>query len=265
MNARAALSETMGLRDRPGDAVVERRDWRRALGALRRLLADNQDTTQVFEIMRALNSGSTRAGYLRLIGGPTGARLAYERVELEARLMDDAWLDGFADGTVGAAYRGFVRSERLSAGGLAEVSKAGLSADQHDQRDPVAWYGRRVRDVHDLWHILTGYGRDPLGEACLVAFSYCQTRGLGWLAIALGALAKGGLGHGVRGVRGAVIEGFRNGRRAAWLPGLDYEKLMALPLDVARADLGIRTPARYHAVVARTPLLQPSPVSRIAP
>jgi ubiquinone biosynthesis protein COQ4 len=265
MNAHADLPTVAGLRDRPGDAVVERRDWRRALGALRRLLADNEDTTQVFEIMRALNRGSTRAGYLRLIAGPTGARLAYEHVELEARLMDDAWLDGFADGTVGAAYRAFVRGERLSALGLAQVSKAGLGADQHDQPDPVAWYGRRVRDIHDLWHILTGYGRDPLGEASLVAFSYSQTRGLGWLAIALGALAKGGLGHGVRGVRGAVIEGFRNGRKAAWLPGLDYEKLMGLPLDVARAELGIRPPARYRAVVARTPMLQPSPESRMAP
>jgi ubiquinone biosynthesis protein COQ4 len=34
--------------------------------------------------------------------------------------------------------------------------------------------------VHDIWHVLTGYRRDALGEACLVAFSYAQTRGLGW-------------------------------------------------------------------------------------
>ncbi len=175
--------------------------------------------------------------------------------------MDDAWLDGFADGTVGAAYRAFVRGERLSAGGLAQVSKAGLRADQHDQPDPVAWYGRRMRDIHDLWHVLTGYGRDPLGEASLVAFSYSQTRGLGWLAIALGVLVKGGVAHGVRGVRRAVIEGFRHGRVAAWLPGLDYEKLMALPLDLARAELGIRPPTRYQAVVARALLPCSSPVS----
>ena len=161
-------------------------------GALRRLMRDPDDTVAVFEIMRTLNRPSTRAGYLRLIARPDGARLAYERTELAARLMDDAWLDGFAPGTLGAAYRGFVRREGLSAEGLATVSRQGLAAHEIDVPDPIAWYGRRIRDTHDLWHMLTGYGRDPLGEACLVAFSFSQTRGRGWLLIALGALAKGG-------------------------------------------------------------------------
>ena len=235
------------LYDTPRKAP-QRLEWGKALSALRKLLRDNQDTVQVFEIMRALNHGSTRGGYARLIKGPTGARLAYDHIELADRLMDQAWLDTFADGSVGAVYRDFVRREQLSAGGLAEVSAVGLDPALVNMRDPVAWYGRRIRDVHDLWHILTGYGRDPLGEACLVAFSYRQTRGLGWLTIALGALAKGG--GGVKGVRAAILEGFRNGRRSAWLPGVDYEALMRLPVEQARRELGIVTPKRYRAVVA---------------
>ena len=63
-----------------------------AFKALRRLFADKEDTAQVFEIMRALNGGSSAWGYQRLLETPEGGRLAYERVELEARLMDDAWL-----------------------------------------------------------------------------------------------------------------------------------------------------------------------------
>ncbi len=233
-------------RDRP---VPHRPQWRKAIRATRRLLGNPDDTGQVFEIMRALNPPATRRGYLRLIDQPAGARLAYERTELAARLMDRDWLLRFAPGTVGAAYRDFVWSENLSAEGLVKESQRGIRAELVDAPHPVAWYGRRIRDVHDIWHILTGYGRDPLGEACLVAFSYAQTRGLGWLMIALGAGLRGG--NGVPGVRRAILEGFRHGRSSTWLPGVDYEALMQLPIETARAQLGIAPPARYRAVVAR--------------
>lgn len=249
MNAETDVGATStGLYDAPAARRPARREWGRALAALRRLLRDSDDTGAVFEIMRSLNAGSTHAGYLRLIAGPTGARIAFEHKELEPILMDDAWLDAFEEGTVAAVYRDFVRSERLSAAGLAEVSRGGV-ANRLDAPDPIAWYRRRMRDVHDLWHVLTDYGRDPLGEACLVGFSYSQTKGLGWLLIGLGAFARGRTGF--RGVRGAILEGVRNGGRAAWLPGLDYEALMAMPLDRARRTLGIVPPDRYRAVIAQ--------------
>jgi protein-L-isoaspartate O-methyltransferase len=43
--------------------------------------------------------------------------------------------------------------------------------------DPVAGedmtlFRERSREMHDLLHIVTGYGRDSLGEACLTAFSF---------------------------------------------------------------------------------------------
>ena len=43
-----------------------------------------------------------------------------------------------------------------------------------------------------------------------------------------------------------MIEGYRNGRRAAWLMGEDYEALLHEPLDAARARLGIREPVAYR-------------------
>lgn len=245
----ANANTNAGKKARRLRAPTHRPQWRIALRATRRLLGNADDTVQVFEIMRALNPPSTRRGYLRLIDQPAGARLAYERTELATRLMDRDWLTRFAPGTVGAAYRDFVWSENLSADGLVKESQRGLRAELIDAPHPVAWYGRRIRDVHDIWHILTGYGRDPLGEACLVAFSYAQTRGLGWLMIALGVAIRGG--EGVSGVRRAIWEGFRRGRRSEWLPGVDYEALMALSLEAARAQLGIAPPLRYQAVVAR--------------
>jgi ubiquinone biosynthesis protein COQ4 len=224
-----------------------RRQWLTAFKALRRLLNDKEDTGQVFEIMAALNGDSTMKGYQRLISTPQGGRLAYEGVELEARLMDDAWLDSFAPGTVGATYREFVRSENLSAEGLAEISRQ--RHGKVEVKHPYAWFGRRTRDIHDLWHILSGYHRDGLGEACLVAFSYAQTNSLGWAFIAAGAALRSRKGP-KQPYRKAIWQGYQRGKAAAWLLGEDYERLMAEPLDAARRRLNITPPTIYDSIPA---------------
>jgi ubiquinone biosynthesis protein COQ4 len=219
----------------------------RALNAIRKLLADKDDTVQVFEIMMAMNGRSTAKGYRRLISTVSGGRLAYERLEMAELLSDDAVIDGFAPGTVGAAYRHFVRSEGLSAEGLAAESRKARGAAP-DVRHPIAWFGRRIRDTHDLWHILTGYHRDGLGELGLVAFSYAQTGSLGWLVIAAGGVLQAvKLGHGAA-VAKIVWQAYRNGRRAAWLPGEDFVAILNEPLDAARARLNIARPTLYDAI-----------------
>jgi ubiquinone biosynthesis protein COQ4 len=223
-----------------------RRDWKTAFTALRRLLADANDTAQVFRIMRALNVDTSKTGYERLLQTAEGGRIAYDRVELAERLSDPTYVASFPEGSVGAAYAAFLRRTGYSAQGLVEVSRRD---DPRDTRHPYAWFGRRMRDMHDLWHVLTGYrADDPLGEACLVAFSYAQTKGLGWALIATGSTLNA-LRHpkGWVGAR-AIWEGYRLGQKAVWLPGEDYEKLLAEPLDAARERLRLNRPERYFAV-----------------
>ena len=222
-----------------------RRQWGVAFRALRRLLSDKDDTGQVFEIMAALNGGSTAKGYQRLLRTPRGGRLAFERAELAERLMDDAWLDSFAPGTVGATYRAFVRSENLSAQGLVDISQEVHGRNQIAH--PYAWFGRRTRDAHDIWHVLSGYHRDGLGEACLVAFSYAQTGSLGWAFIAMGAALRPRSGPKYPYTR-AIWQGYRRGKAAKWLAGEDYVELFAEPLDAARRRLGITPPTIYDAI-----------------
>jgi ubiquinone biosynthesis protein COQ4 len=221
-------------------------DWMHALKSLNRLLNDKEDTTAVFEIMRALNGSSTAKAYHKLLTVPQGGRIAYERAEFAHRLMDDTWLDSLPDGSVGAAYRTFIREEQLSAEGLAEISRQGETAI--DEPHPYAWMGRRTRDVHDLWHILSGYHRDALGEACLVAFSYAQTKGLGWALIALGAAHR--TGGSKYPFRRAIWQGYQRGKAAKWLLGEDYERLMSEPLESARRRLNITPATVYNAVPA---------------
>src|ERR1700744_1997689 len=193
-----------------------RRDWRGAFRAVKVLLADPNDTVQGFKIMQALNAGTSAKNYHRLIATPEGGRIAYARVELVQKLTDSAWLSQFPPGTVGAAYRAFLEKTGFSATGLEAVSKE-VHAERNEEH-PYAWFGRRERDIHDIWHVLTGYrANDPLGELCLVAFSYAQSKGMGWGFIAvMGSLKSLTEPHG-RDVIRAVWEGYRHGRVAKWL------------------------------------------------
>lgn len=230
----------------PARVQAAKLDWVGALRALQRLLNDKEDTYAVFEIMRALNGASTAKGYHRLLNTSQGGRLAYERQEFAARLMNDAWLDSLPEGSVGAAYRTFIRIEQLSADGLAEISRD--SGRDIDEPHPYAWFGRRTRDIHDIWHILSGYHRDAAGEACLVAFSFAQTGGLGWALIALGAASQG---HNTKyPFVKAIWQGYQRGKACAWLLGEDYEALMAEPLEAARVRLGITPPTIYDSIPA---------------
>lgn len=222
-----------------------RRDWKAAWVALRRLLANGDDTVQVFRIMRALNADNGARNYHRLLEQPGGGRIAYRQTELAELFSRPDYIASFKPGTVGAVYRAFLERTGYSAKGLAEVSQA--DAIPHEEQHPYAWFGRRERDIHDIWHVLTGYQADePLGEACLVAFSFAQTRGLGWAAIALGASLKAKKVTGSWIFARAVIEGYRHGKRARWLSGEDYEQLMHEPIDAVRRRLGIADPVRYR-------------------
>lgn len=225
-----------------------RYDWARAVRALQRLFKNKEDTAEVFEIMYALNGRAYAEDYARLLATADGGRIAYERVEFADRLLDEAWVAEFPPGSVGAAYRRFQATEHLSMGGLIEESHKALPAAELDQRHPYAWWFRRIRDLHDVWHVLTGYGRDALGEMCLAAFAYQEVRGPGWALIVTGGFLRCH-GPAAGAARRAILEARARARRAAWLPGEDYEQLMFEPLDAARQRLGLLPlPLAYEAV-----------------
>jgi ubiquinone biosynthesis protein COQ4 len=227
-----------------------KRDWRTAFVALRKLMANGDDTLQVFRIMRALNADTSHKNYRKLLSSAEGGRIAYHRVDLAQRFSDRAWLDSLPEGSVGAHYRAFLDRTGFSAKGLADISTADNTGWQ-DVEHPHVWFGQRERDIHDIWHTLTGYtAEEHLGELCLVAFSYAQTKGLGWGAIAaMGSLKSLRQTRGTKVVR-AAIEGYRHGKAAKWLHNEDYEKLLAEPLDAARKRLNILPAVKYREAQA---------------
>jgi ubiquinone biosynthesis protein COQ4 len=212
-----------------------------AFRAVRRLVNNPDSTEEVFTIFRAMRGRSGLWSFNRFAASPTGAAVLRERRALLARLTDRAALAALPEGTLGRAYLDFMDEQNLSAEGLVQAS-------QSWERDPLPpamnLFRERQRDAHDLTHLLTGYGRDPLGEACLLAFTYPQTRNLGMAMIVGMAMLRM-----PRIARRAVMEAWRHGRKASWLPGLDYEALLPRSLTELRAELNLAEPALYKAIL----------------
>ncbi len=222
---------------------------RATLHALRQLVANPDDTPRVFEITRGLGLPSLRRGALRFKSTPVGRRVLAERIDLLDTLRDRAGLAKLPAGTLGRAYHDFVYRENLSADGLVEASMSGGANARFDDAD-MRRYAERMREQHDLWHTLTGYGRDPFGEVCLLAFTYAQTGNKGLGLIALVGTWKGLQSAGPR-VPKAVWAAYQAGRHASWLPEQDWERLLRLPVADVRRGLAIPPPARaYREAVA---------------
>lgn len=229
--------QTRGIRHRPVRPLVA---WR----ALRGLIADPERTDLVFVIIRALSGNSLEGSFRKVMADPEARRTLDESRSLVDTLSDLPRLRALPEGTLGREYSKFMDEQGLTARGLIEASLEG-NGDDVEYLDPLAQrLGERMRDMHDLWHVSAGYNRDLLGEAALLAFTYAQTRNRGVGAITLMGMYQLWR-HGLPEAVSVIREGFRRGRRAAFLPGADWEALLELPLDEVRARLNLGEPPAY--------------------
>ncbi len=232
--------------ERPSAPPPEPRkiDWRRAWRALRELTRDPERTDRVFELIQALGGDSGERNYQRFLGEPEGRALLDERPSLYRALCDLDHLETLPDESFGRAYAAFMRAGGLEAQGLVDASEE--VRDPEEDVDPERrWYFDRLRDMHDLWHVLTGYGRDIAGEAANLAFSYGQVRTRGIGAIVLSAAWLGPKSVDLHWQR-YLFRAWRRGCRAVPLSRVRYEALLEQPLADVRRQLRIEPPEVAH-------------------
>lgn len=224
----------------------------KALHHFRKLIADKEDTEQVFHIIRALSGKTFVKRAAEFWGSKQGKNVLADNQSLVEILDDHAALRKLPMGTVAHAYCDFMEKEGLTAQGLVdEYEKFADKTEKHN--DLLELYGNRQRDTHDLYHVLTGYGRDALGEQCVLAFTYSQNPNLGILFIAYagGREVKKGLPKNVP-IYAAIREAQRNGKSKEKIAHQDIRALLAEPLADARKRLGIGEPTAYreaHAIM----------------
>ncbi|MBE9154210.1 Coq4 family protein [Cyanobium sp. LEGE 06113] len=217
----------------------------RAVKAFQALIKDKEDTSLVFKIFESLPSKTFLPRVQDLALSERGEALRRTEPRLPEILDDHAALRRTPKGSLAHAYCDFMESEGLTAAGLvAEAESLGRAK----YPDLVQWFMERSRDTHDLFHVLTGYGRDALGEQCVLLFTHGQSPSQGHLLIGYAGAAN--IAKMVRGskapVLGAVRQAHRTGKGAPRLIEQSIRDLLARPLEQVRADLRIPEPTQYR-------------------
>lgn len=210
----------------------------------RKLVQNKEDTGQVFHIFESLPWKGMPAAAARFLESERGRSIIAAEPFLPDLLDDHAALRRLPAGSVAHAYCDFMEREGLTAHGLVDEFDRFMQ-DKPDYRDRFAVFLDRIRDTHDLLHVITGYGRDALGEQCVLAFSYSQQPSPANLFIAYAGAWEIRKAVPAAPVFRAVREGQRLGKACPRVAELSVSDLLAMPLDEARAILNI-TPPRYY-------------------
>lgn len=217
----------------------------RAWKNFRLLIKNKEDTSLVFKIFESLPSKEFLPRAAGLALSERGEFLRATEPCLPEILDDHAALRRTPKGSLAHAYCDFMESEGLTAAGLVAEAE---SLGRPKYPDLVQWFMERSRDTHDLFHVLTGYGRDALGEQCVLLFTHGQSPSQGHLLIGYAGAAN--IARSVKGskapVLGAVRQAHRTGKGAPSLIEQPIRELLAQPLDAVRAQLRIPEPTRYR-------------------
>lgn len=148
-----------------------------------------------------------------------------------------AALRDLPDGSLGREYARFMDDN-----GLVPESLRPIAEDSN-----LAHFRASMRRSHDVWHVATGWTPDLLGELGLQAFYLAQLR-VPFPAFILAA----GLLHTVLKERShffevvdAVAEGWRQGKNAAFLASVDWNRHLDEPVSLVQDRFDIE-PARHR-------------------
>ncbi len=184
----------------------------------------------------------------RMKASALGRRLLDERHDILAVVSDRDHLRTLPEGSLGREYCRFAEENQLFPERLAESvreARAGSGGSVPESTPEAAYLHDRFRDLHDVWHVLTGYGTDMAGEWGIIAF---QTRQVGYRSMAIMAFLNV-LWNAFPtrpDLLGVWFGGRRRGARARYLLSADWERLLPMPLEEVRRELGIEPLRAYR-------------------
>jgi ubiquinone biosynthesis protein COQ4 len=229
----------------PATPAPGRFQARRALRLLREVIKNPDDTEQVFAFFEAVGGNEGPPAFERFTAEAEGRRLLATRPRLVEVLADEAYLVSLPEESFGGWYLRFMRGRGFSPSGLLEARERGHRTQVREDEEHE-WFYERINVMHDLWHVLTGYGTDELGESALIAFSHAQIPNRSFPILLAAAVVKGPKSWDMAWPR-YLWRAYRRGRRAKLLTAAPYEELLPLPVAEVRARLGIEPAARWHA------------------
>lgn len=216
--------------------------WGRARRLLAQIRSDAAQTDKAFEMFEAVGGRGDDDFFLRFMASAEGRALLARRPCLVSVLGDRAALACMPEDSLGRAYLAFAQENGFASDGLLKTRDAAFNGLDDDIGPDRQWFFDRLTVMHDLWHVLTGYGTDAVGELGLLAYSRPQgMRGRALtLFLSVGILLGGGP------VRRYLWQARRRGRLSTCLAVQPWEELLTLPIEDLRGRLGIPPFARSH-------------------
>jgi ubiquinone biosynthesis protein COQ4 len=220
--------------------------WKLAAKALIGLSQDTNRTDHVFTIIWALTGDSFERTFEAFAKTEHGKKLLQDKPSLAAVLADRQRLAKMPAGSLGRAYLAFMQKGDFTSDGLMDAQAHRVDPNAAVEDDPERQYvADRIRDMHDLWHVLTDYGSDDTGEIANLWFSVGQFGNPGMAFIAFFGMLDGRLDPTFGWPR-YCLKAFQRGRRAARLVSEPVEDMLELPIAEARRRLGIAPTSEVH-------------------
>ncbi len=194
------------------------------------LMLDPQNTSSVFDIEDGLRKSKSTSELLRF----TVRDVSVQEMIRERYLRpvpDTEKLKKLPRGTLGREY-----TEHLD--------RFGFDPNYYrkiDVQDEIDYILMRVRQTHDIWHVVTGFDTHPLGEIAVKATELAQTHRPMAAAICAGGVFRYMLhqpdefGDCIE----SIVAGYHLGLRARPLLAMKWEELWDRPVEELRRRLDV--------------------------
>lgn len=218
----------------------------RAIACSKGIVNPVKNHEQFLELVFALSGPGFQRSYERFLDTSDGQRLLRDRPDIVETLSDTEFLLACPKGSLRHAYLDFMSQNRLDAG-LYDDTYHDLPAiaGRLGWDDDFHYVVHRGIALHDVMHVLGGYGPDVGGEFGVIGFTHGQVDG--WVTggtLGMIMLAPVGVPRSDR-LR-YWRESVARGRAADMLFAAPFEEMLSDPIDDVRHRLGIMAETAAH-------------------
>ncbi|BBX30119.1 Coq4 family protein [Mycolicibacterium alvei] len=196
-------------------------------------------TEQIYEAFLAVEAPVFARAYHQVRVHPNGRKLFRDHPDLLGVLADDDYLASLPHGSLGHAYHSFLQTNRLDAGVFSEADIIRPLAEKNGWDEDFYYMIRRGTAVHDLFHTISGYGPDMVGEVLNLGFHCGQMEPAGAVKHMGRMFAMATPGASPRFKLRCYEQAVERGRRADCLMAAPWEELLPLPYREVQELLGV--------------------------
>ena len=201
----------------------------KALVSVVRLVINPNKLGEVFEIADAIQDPAALDAIIARVSRDAACAAAFD--ERHRFKVDLPALQRLPVGTLGRVF-----AEHMIAAGLDPAALPDLPSP-----DARRFFRAHMYETHDIWHAVTGFSADPIGEVGLQAFYLAQIRGgLPPMLLAVGFARVAFFEREMAPtLMDAVARGWRMGNAAKPLFGTHWDELWTTPIADIRRHFGI--------------------------